>query len=240
MASPRERALGMNRRISRRDYLNSVLLASGSALLDASAPFDLAAQEDWDGYSGVGDYQGSNGNTWQVMSDAHKIRDHAYGAAPKATDTGEVYDCVVVGGGISGLAAALFFARDGGRNRSCLLLENHAIFGGEARRNEFSIGGQRLITHQGSAMWFPPLAGTFLEEFYRSIHIELDGFQYQTWNGGQSEIRLGRTPYTSGGKTSAFFFGARFGEKEGRLLVDPWGKNLDGAPISETMRAELL
>jgi len=240
MASPRERALGMNRRISRRDYLNSVLLASGSALLDASAPFDLAAQEDWDGYSGVGDYQGSNGNTWQVMSDAHKIRDHAYGAAPKATDTGEVYDCVVVGGGISGLAAALFFAREGGRNRSCLLLENHAIFGGEARRNEFTVEGRRLITHQGSAMWFPPLAGTFLEEFYRSIHIQLDGFRYQTWNGGQSEVRLGRTPYTSGGKTSAFFFGARFGEKEGRLLVDPWGKNLEGAPISETMRAELL
>jgi len=91
----------MDRRISRRDYLNSVLLASGGALLDATAPLSLAGQEDWDGYSGVGDYQGSNGNTWQVMSEAHKIRDHTYGTAPKAIDTGEVYDCVVVGGGIS-------------------------------------------------------------------------------------------------------------------------------------------
>jgi spermidine dehydrogenase len=230
----------MDRRISRRDYLNSVLVASGSALLDASAPFKLAGQEDWDGYSGVGDYQGSNGNTWQVMSEAHKIRDHAYGAAPNAVDTGEVYDCVVVGGGISGLAAALFFARQAGAKRNCLLLENHAIFGGEARRNEFVVDGQRLITHQGSAMWFPPLAGTFLEEFYSSIHIHLDGFQYQGWTGGQPEIRLGRTPYTSGGKTSAFFFGPRFGQNTGRLLVDPWGKNLDGAPVPEKIRAELL
>jgi hypothetical protein len=98
MASDHERALGMDRRISRRDYLNSVLLASGGALLDAAAPLNLARQEGWDGYSGVGDYQGSNGNTWQVMSEAHKIRDHAYGAGPKAADTGEVYDCVVVGG----------------------------------------------------------------------------------------------------------------------------------------------
>jgi len=170
----------MNRRITRRDYVNSVLLASGSALLDASAPLNLAGQEDWDGYSGIGDYQGSNGNTWKVMSEAHKIRDHVYNAAPGAVDTGEVYDCVVVGGGISGLAAALFFARQAGAKHNCLLLENHAIFGGEARRNEFVVDGQRLITHQGSAMWFPPVAGTFLEEFYHSIHIQLDGFQYQT------------------------------------------------------------
>jgi spermidine dehydrogenase len=240
MGSDDERALGMDRRISRRDYLNSVLLASGCALLDAAAPLNLAGQEDWDGYSGVGDYQGSNGNTWQVMTDAHKIRDHAYGAAPKMTDTGEVYDCVVIGGGISGLAAALFFAREAGPKRNCLLLENHAIFGGEARRNEFVVDGQRLITHQGSAMWFPPVAGTFLEEFYKSIHIGLDGFQYQAWTGGQPEMRLGHTPYTSAGKTSAFFFGPRFGEKDGRLLIDPWERNLEGAPISDAMRAELL
>jgi spermidine dehydrogenase len=76
------------------------------------------------------------------MSEAHKIRDHDYAAPPKAAGTGEVYDCVVVGGGISGLAAALFFARQGGPNRTYLLLENYAIFGGEARCNEFTIDGR--------------------------------------------------------------------------------------------------
>jgi spermidine dehydrogenase len=236
-----ERALGMQRRISRRDYLNSVLIASGSALLNASSPLMLPGAEDWDGYSGVGDYQGANGNTWQVVSDGHKIRDHAYdGTLAGVVDTGEVHDCVVVGGGISGLAAALFFAREAGAKRTCLVLDNHAIFGGEAKRNEFLVDRQRLITHQGSAMWFPPLPGTFLAEFYDSIHIHTDGFQYQEWTGEQPQIRLGRTPYTSGGKTSAFFFGPRFGETGGLLLVDPWGKRLEGAPIPEAARAELL
>ncbi len=232
----------MDQRISRRDYLNSTLLASGSALLHAASPLRLLGEEDWDGYSGVGDYQGSNGNTRQVISDGHKIRDHAYDKMPSGVvDTREVYDCVVVGGGISGLAAALFFERrQAEHKRTCLVLENHAIFGGEAKRNEFLIDGQRLIAHQGSAMWFPPLPGTFLEEFYNSIHIRSDEFQYQTWTGGQPQIRLGRTPYTSGGTASAFFFGPRFGEADGRLLVDPWGKQLEGAPIPEAVRAELL
>jgi spermidine dehydrogenase len=235
-----ERALGMHRRISRRDYLNSTLLASGSALLNASSPLSLLGAEDWDGYSGVGDYQGCNGNTWQVVSDGHKIRDHAYDTSTAVVDTREVYDCVVVGGGISGLAAALFFDRQAGPKGTCLVLDNHAIFGGEAKRNEFLVDKQRLIAHQGSAMWFPPLPGTFLEEFYNSIHIRTDGFQYQEWTGAQPPMRLGRTPYTSGGKASAFFFGPQFGEAGGLLLVDPWGKSLQGAPIPEEARAELL
>jgi spermidine dehydrogenase len=236
-----ERSLGMHRRISRRDYVNSILVASGNALLNASSPVNMLGQEDWDGYSGVGDYQGCNGNTRQMVADGHKIRDRAYGRTPSGVvDTGEIYDCVVVGGGISGLAAGLFFRRQAGPKRTCLILENHAIFGGEAKRNEFLIDGQRLITHQGSAMWFPPLPGTFLDEFYNSIHIRADQFQYQTWTGAQPEIRLGRSPYASGGKGSAFFFGPRFGETEGRLLADPWGKRLEGAPIPEAARTELL
>src|SRR5262249_33946645 len=152
--------------------------------LSASSPLSLMGAEDWDGYSGVGDYQGANGNTWQVVSDGHKIRDRVDNAKfSGVADTGEGYDCVVVGGGISGLAAALLFTRQAGPKRTCLVLENHAIFGGEAKRNEFLVDGQRLITHQGSAMWFPPLPGTFLEGFYDSIRIRTDDFQYQTWTG---------------------------------------------------------
>jgi spermidine dehydrogenase len=36
------------------------------------------------------------------------------------------------------------------------------------------------------------------------------------------------------------YFGAKFGQKPGMWLVDPWKKKLEGAPISETARAELL
>ena len=102
------------------------------------------------------------------------------------------------------------------------------------------VDGQRLIAHQGSAMFFPPLPGTFLAEFYNSIGIDVWQFPYQTWSGRDPEIPLGRTSYTDGGKTSGFFFGAKFGQSPGLWLTDPWGKKLEGAPISERARRDLL
>jgi spermidine dehydrogenase len=234
-------ALGLNAPIERRDFLNATLLGAGSALLHSVAPFNLLAQEDWTGYGGVGDYAGSNGNTYEVMTAGHKIRDRVFESAiVDAIDTREKFDCVVVGGGISGLAAALFFQHESRPGATCLVIDNHPIFGGEAKRNEFNVDGQRLIVHQGSAACFPPLANTFLAEFYDSIGIDWSQFQYQRWNGPQPEIPLETAPYPVGGKTSGFFFGAKFGNPEGLWLIDPWGKRLEGAPISEQAKRELL
>ena len=85
--------------MTRRDFLNGTLLASGAALMSASCPWQLMAAEDWNGPSGAGDYADANGNTHQVMSDGHAIRDHSFDRMPAAVqETGEAYDCVVVGG----------------------------------------------------------------------------------------------------------------------------------------------
>jgi spermidine dehydrogenase len=233
--------LGMDAGITRRDYLNSTLLASGGALLAGVCPMELLAQGDWNGYGGVGEYSNSNGNTFEVMTEAHKIRDHVFEPLPaNIPDTGELHDCVIVGGGISGLAAALFFTRQGGRNRTCLVLENHPIFGGEAKGNEFLVDGQTVIAHQGSAMYFPCFAGTFLADFYQSIGIGPDPFPYQTWSGKDPALPVAKTPYPEGGSNSGFFFGPRFGKTPGVWVKDPWGTGLAGAPISSQARRELL
>src|SRR5215469_16695775 len=96
-----DKSLGMDEPICRRDFLNATLLAAGGALLGALSPKELLAQEDWTGYGGVGDYAISNGNTFEVMTAGHRIRSGDFNSLPPDTiDTGEIFDCVVVGGGV--------------------------------------------------------------------------------------------------------------------------------------------
>ena len=226
--------------MDRRDFLNSTLLASGSVLLGAVTPASLLAESDWTGYAGIGDYASSNGNTYEVMTAGHAIRDRKYeGKPPEITDTGETFDCVVVGGGISGLSAALFFAR-ARAGRTCLVLDNHPIFGGEAKRNEFEVDGKRLMVHQGSAACFPPLRSDYLAGFYDSIGIDWKQFRYQQWTGQDQAPDIQTAPYGVGGPTSAFYFGAKFGHPDGVWVRDPWGTRLQGAPIPDQAKRELL
>jgi spermidine dehydrogenase len=68
----------------------------------------------------------------------HELRDGTFWSGQKkATDTGESYDLVVVGAGISGLTSAYLYAK-ANPNARVLLLDNHDDFGGHARRNEFT------------------------------------------------------------------------------------------------------
>jgi spermidine dehydrogenase len=57
---------------------------------------------------------------------------------------------VVVGGGISGLAAAYFYRAKASPAAKILILDNHDDFGGHAKRNEFRPGGRLLITNGGT------------------------------------------------------------------------------------------
>jgi spermidine dehydrogenase len=246
-----DKVLGLSDSISRRDFLEGALVAS-TGLLTASSPLQLLAQGNgadaaaWSGYTGEGDYKTSAGNSEQVVQNAHAVRDGAYDKiSSQVTETGEIYDCAIVGGGFSGLSAALFFQQRARANRNCIVLDNASIFGGVAKRNEFLVDGHRLYAPQASVHFQPPYPDSFLSEVYQSMGLDWGAFKsYQQWQGPSPEISLSRSPYGEGnihGKAAyGFFFGAKFGHRPGIWVKDPWGKNLEGTPFSETTRQEML
>src|SRR5687768_7428223 len=136
--------MSLERVMTRRDFVNGVLAGAGSRLLAAPAP------KDWDGPGGAGDYARSHGNSWRVLEAAHRIRDGRYSGAIDATDTREEFALVIVGGGMSGLGAALHFGRKRRPAETCLILDNHPVFGGESKQNEFVVDSQRLMGPQGA------------------------------------------------------------------------------------------
>jgi spermidine dehydrogenase len=139
--------------ITRRDFLNGVALTAGAAMIPAemwaAAAADLEAQ-DAPGYyppakTGL---RGSHIGSFETM---HKVRDGAFWEdAPKPIDTGETYDLVIVGGGLSGLGAAHYFRNVAGEKAKVLILENHDDFGGHAKRNEFRAGNRTILGFGGT------------------------------------------------------------------------------------------
>ena len=150
-----DRELGMQEKITRRDFLNGVRVAVGASLL-ATNPLWLEAfgvpqspfapEKDPAYYppakTGM---RGSHDGSWEV---AHALRDGTEWPEPVADD--ESYDLIVVGAGISGLAAAYFYRKSAGNNARILLLDNHDDFGGHAKRNEFHSGNRLLLGYGGT------------------------------------------------------------------------------------------
>ena len=179
-----DKLLGLNEPIPRRDFLDGILLASADLFLAGSCPFPLGAQgtgeisSGWTGYTGEGDYQTSAGNTERVIENAHAVRDGQYGKSPsESTETSEVYDCVVVGGGFAGLSAGLFFSQQASPKRNCLILDNARIFGGVAKRNEFVVDGHRLFAPQASVHFQPPYPNSFLKSVYDAMGLDWGAFK---------------------------------------------------------------
>jgi spermidine dehydrogenase len=153
----RDRALGMGAKITRRDFLNGIALTAGAVAIPAILPPEMwaAAAADLEAQDVPGYYpprktglRGSHVGSFETM---HKVRDGAFwDDAPKAVDTGESYELVIVGGGISGLAAAHFFRKAAGDGARILILENHDDFGGHAKRNEFRAGNRTLLGFGGT------------------------------------------------------------------------------------------
>src|SRR5438128_12539152 len=151
----RDRALGMDRSITRRDFLNGLAIGAGGVLASGwLSGFDadvLAAfAQDAPGYypPALTGMRGSHNGSFDM---SHALRDGKFWqSAPKPIATGEAYDLVVGGGGISGLAAAYVYLRATGRGAKILILDNHDDFGGHAKRNEFALGGKIQLINGGT------------------------------------------------------------------------------------------
>jgi spermidine dehydrogenase len=136
-----DRELGMQRHITRRDFLNGVAVTAGAALLPrhllATGVVDSERSSDYYPPALTG-LRGSHPGSFDA---AHALRDGTFwNTAGTPQDTGETYDLIVVGGGISGLSAAHFYRKLAGPNARILILDNHDDFGGHAKRNEFRVG----------------------------------------------------------------------------------------------------
>ncbi|MCG8414969.1 MAG: NAD(P)/FAD-dependent oxidoreductase [Pseudomonadales bacterium] len=137
--------------ITRRDFLNgcALSLAAGTGL----SPLEAVAQGALDASALPPDYypptlQGLRGSHEGSFEIAHAMRD---GQTWQSADAGDGhYDLIVVGGGISGLAAAYFFRKQHGPQSRILILDNHDDFGGHAKRNEFWHEGRMFLVNGGT------------------------------------------------------------------------------------------
>ena len=90
----RDRQLGIGRDITRQDFLNGVSIAVTSSLVSCSGETPFTDGSPYP--PALTGMRGSHDGSWEA---AHEMKDGA--SWEDAADTGETYDLIVVGGGIS-------------------------------------------------------------------------------------------------------------------------------------------
>jgi spermidine dehydrogenase len=248
MSDLSDRELGMHRNITRRDFLNGVAVTAGAALM----PWHLLAAADGDPEKAPGYYPpaltGMRGSHPGSFDAAHSLRDGTFwDAAGTPQDTGETYDLVIVGGGISGLSAAHFYRKLAGASARILILDNHDDFGGHAKRNEFQVGRKTLIGYGGTySIESPEPYSAVAKGVIEELGIEVSSFPKY----------LDRNLYSSMGRVPKIFFDKEtFGSD--KLVDDPcpfpggetfdlavagpdaWAHFMAEAPIAEQARKDV-
>jgi len=233
----KDKKLGMDRDITRRDFIHDVSLASLGLALPAGVAAHAATGSPvpaGENYPPVRTgMRGSHPGAFEV---AHALAREGK-SFPAPTDIDESYDLVVVGGGISGLAAAYYYRKRFGPDARILILENHDEFGGHARRNEFHQGGQMRLSWGGTMNLEYPLFSDEVNELLTELGVDIDtlleGYHFRYGSGPK-------------GKHAMFFDAETYGRDE---LVQDFSfragretdldASIDRFPISKESRESL-
>jgi len=165
-----DRDLGLHRPITRRDFVHDVGIAGLGLALPWPALAHHATEAGKPYYPPtLTGLRGSHAGAFEV---AHALaREGKHFTDPSASS--ESYDLIVVGGGISGLAAAYYYRKLHGPQSRILILDNHDDFGGHAKRNEFHQGGSMRLAWGGTVNMEYPKFSDVAMGLVRELGIDI-------------------------------------------------------------------
>jgi len=231
----------MSNTINRRDFLGGTALAIAAGLTPLA---QLRAQSDRYYPPSLTGLRGSHPGSFEV---AHQVgrEGKSFGISGLAVE--QSFDLVVVGGGISGLAAAWFYREQHPAAR-ILILENHDDFGGHAKRNEFRVNDRLLLGYGGTESLQSPKTffsktvnrlmhslgvdirrfdTAFDRKLYESLGLT-NGVYFDRESFGVDKLVVG-TPVVTGGDSFA-----------GEVKVRPIEAVVAEFPMSDDARARLI
>ena len=232
-SSSKDKALGLDRPIARRDFLNGAAIALGAigggklGIGKVSAETGLAWPQDEVGYypPGLTGLRGGHPGSFEA---AHALRDGDFwkdrgSGGPQ--DSGEHYDLIIVGAGISGLAAADFYRAVRPKAR-ILILDNHDDFGGHAKRNEFRLAGRLHLINGGTdEIDSPRPYGAVADGLLRSLGVDPEALAKAC---EQQEVYV-----PSGSRAASFKAAAQTTSSTGKPLARIgwcWMRHREGPP----------
>ena len=229
------RRLGMDRQIDRRDFLNGVAIAVAGASAALGLAQTAAAQHSSTANPATypPDRLGLRGNFPAAVSEFDAIRQGKYASFPVSdSEIREEYDLVIVGAGMSGLAAAHFWRNGLGQDQRILILDNHDDFGGHAKRNEFHYQAKTYIGVGGTLGIATPFPYSYAaKQLVKELGIDVTRFT--DFNNRDLEAKYDL-------RAGTFFDKEHF--LEDRLVVGNArsAEFLQKVPVSEAARKDLL